>query len=167
MTSYSNIFTRSAPWSIAAAIFVAQMMALSLRAQVEEEIPENVVMSVKSTRHFELAGTTIDDAYGHLITVKPWKTYVSTGYKWTDGYTVTFYPPTGYTVWVDGVEQQTFNAPGSGYSGYDYHSIELRPKSLFAPGQIGEATAVQFPAPVVWGVSLGSLLNGKSAGHLF
>jgi RHS repeat-associated protein len=127
--------------------------ALAPAQPAEEDFYGTVTMVIEGG--VTLNGSPSSGGY-RMVELKPWKTYVA-----QIAGTHTLIPPNGYTLFINGVERR--DAP----SGVYYNDVQLRPRVLFAPDKIGEATGVRFATDYAWGVSLGTLINGQSAGHIF
>jgi YD repeat-containing protein len=99
--------------------------------------------------------------------LRPGKTYTLD--MWCGGptdYWMSFVAPTGYAVYVDGI--QTDLVQGTANAGWylRYYTVELRPVSSEAGGKWGNFSGIALGKSITWEVGLGLLRNGRSAGSI-
>jgi RHS repeat-associated protein len=112
------------------------------------------------------SGSTIESDTGTAWMI-PGKSYTLTfwGYGPPD-YTMSFIAPTGYSVYVNGVATNLVaRSPGTGWHLENY-TVELRPGAGEAGGMWGEFSGIQIGKAIAWGVGLGDLRTGRSAGGI-
>ncbi|MDI1336598.1 MAG: hypothetical protein PSU94_10515, partial [Lacunisphaera sp.] len=112
------------------------------------------------------SGSTIESAMA-AANLRPGKTYSLE--FWGDGppdYLMSFVPPTGYSVYVNGVQTDLVGqSPGSGWF-LHYYTVEIRPTSSTGGGMWGNFSGVSLGKSITWEVGLGDLRTGRSAGSI-